>query len=152
MASKWNAKNHLFSMKCGLTSEWDKTTMHIVKIWDNNTAIYIWPLSEKKLSQNKWLVQFISVTCLKFFKCKARVFLRRFRDPNRVPRIENWAPRIRENYHQVPRICEIGSLQVHTRYLPFSLKKNLVKHKPNLTWVESYSLILTAEAKQVNVL
>ena len=40
-------------------------------------------------------------------------------------------PRIRENYHRVPRIRknrvprirEIGSLQVHTRYLTFSLKK-----------------------------
>jgi len=39
-----------------------------------------------------------------------RVFLRCFRDPNRVPRI-------RENYYRVPRIREIGSLQVHTRYL-----------------------------------
>jgi len=36
-------------------------------------------------------------------------FLRRFRDPIRVPRIEN----------RVPRIREIGSLQVHTGYLTF---------------------------------
>jgi len=74
-------------------------------------------------------------------------FLRRFRDPIRVPRIENRFPRIRENYHRVPRIenrvprirenyhrvprienrvpriREIGSLQVHTGYLTFSLKK-----------------------------
>jgi len=58
-------------------------------------------------------------------------FLRRFRDPIRVPRISNWVPRIRENYHQVPkirknrvpRIREIGSLQIHTRYLTFFLKK-----------------------------
>jgi len=41
-------------------------------------------------------------------------FLRRFRDPIRVPRIEN----------RVPRIREIGSLQVHTGYLTCSLKKN----------------------------
>ena len=42
-------------------------------------------------------------------------FLRRFRDPIRVPRIEN----------RVPRIREIGSLQVHTGYLACSLKKLL---------------------------
>jgi len=59
-----------------------------------------------------------------------RVFLRRFRDPIRVPRISNRVSRIRENYHQVPkirenrvpRIREIGSLQIHTGYLAFSLK------------------------------
>ena len=58
-------------------------------------------------------------------------FLRRFRDPIRVPRISNRVPRIRENYHRVPkikeyrvpRIREIGSLQIHTGYLTFSLKK-----------------------------
>jgi len=40
-------------------------------------------------------------------------------DPNWIPRIENRVPRIRENYHQiprirenrVPRIIEIGSLR-----------------------------------------
>jgi len=50
-------------------------------------------------------------------------FLRRFRDPIRVPRI-------RENYHRVPkiiknrvpRIREIGPLQIQTGFLPFSLK------------------------------
>jgi len=44
-------------------------------------------------------------------------------------------PRISENCHRVPRIrenrvlriIEIGSLQVHTRYLTFSLKKNLLE-------------------------
>jgi len=40
-------------------------------------------------------------------------FLRWFRDPIRVPRIEN----------RVPRIREIGFLQVRTGYLTFSLKK-----------------------------
>jgi len=43
-------------------------------------------------------------------------------DPIQVPRIENQVPTIRENYHRVtrirenrvPRIREIGSLQVHT--------------------------------------
>jgi len=60
--------------------------------------------------------------------------LRCFRDPIRVHRIENRVPRIRENYHRVPkirenrvpRIREIGSLQVHTGYLTFSLKKALI--------------------------
>ena len=42
-----------------------------------------------------------------------RVFYRCFRDPIRVPRIEN----------RVPRIREIGSLQVHSGCLTFSLKK-----------------------------
>ena len=58
-------------------------------------------------------------------------FLRCFRDPIQVPRFENRVPRIRENYHlvprtrenRVPRIREIGSLQVHSGYLTFSLKK-----------------------------
>jgi len=56
-----------------------------------------------------------------------------FRDPIQVPRIENHVPTIRENYHRVsrirenrvPRIREIGSLQVHTAYLTFSLKKTV---------------------------
>jgi len=66
-----------------------------------------------------------------------QVFFKRFRDPIRVPRILNRVPRIRENHHRipkirenwVPRIREIESLQIHTRYLTFSLKKNLVKVK-----------------------
>ena len=51
-------------------------------------------------------------------------FLRCFRDPIRVPRIrENYhrIPKIREN--RVPRIREIGSLKIHIGYLTFSLKK-----------------------------
>jgi len=66
--------------------------------------------------------------------CNAGFFLSRFRDPIRVPRIENRLPTIRENHHRVPRIKEnrvpiireIGSLQVHIGYLTFSFKKNLV--------------------------
>jgi len=57
----------------------------------------------------------------------AGFFLRSFRDPIQVRRIrENYHrfPRIREN--RVPRIREIVSVQVHTGYLTFSLKKNLV--------------------------
>jgi len=49
-------------------------------------------------------------------------FLRRFRDAIRVPRIENRVYRFRQNHHRdprirenrVPRIREVGSLQVHT--------------------------------------
>ena len=60
-----------------------------------------------------------------------QVFSRCFRGPIRVPRIENRVPWIRENYHRVPRIREnrvprireIGSLQVDNGYLTFSLKK-----------------------------
>jgi len=60
-----------------------------------------------------------------------RFSLRRFRNPSRVPRISNRVPRIRENYHRVPnirenrvpKIREIGSLQIHTGYLTFSLEK-----------------------------
>jgi len=63
----------------------------------------------------------------------AGFFLRRFRDPILVPRIENRVPRISENCHRVlrnrenrvPRIREIGSLQVHNGYLTFSLTKTL---------------------------
>jgi len=50
---------------------------------------------------------------LRIFTIYVRVLLRRFRDPIRVPRISNWVPRIRE----------IGSLQIHIGYLTFSLKK-----------------------------
>jgi len=46
-------------------------------------------------------------------------------DPIPVPRIENRITKIRENYHRVPRIRKIGSLQVHTGYLIFSLKDPL---------------------------
>jgi len=61
-------------------------------------------------------------------------FLRRFRDPIWVPRISNRVPRIRENYHRVakirenrvPRIREIGSLQIHTGFLTFSFKKTCI--------------------------
>ena len=66
------------------------------------------------------------VLCIIFFSLIYQGFLRRFRDPIRVPRIrENYhrVPKIREN--RVPRIREIGSLQIHTGYLTFSLKKAL---------------------------
>ena len=64
----------------------------------------------------------------------SRFFLRRFRDLICVTRISNWVPRIRENHHRAPkirenrvlRIREIRSLQIHTWYLTFSLKKTLL--------------------------
>jgi len=43
-------------------------------------------------------------------------------DPVRVPRFENRVPKVRENYHRVPSIREIGALQVDTGHLSFSLK------------------------------
>jgi len=45
--------------------------------------------------------------------------------------MENRVPRFIENYHRVlrirefPRIRDIGSLQVHTGYVTFSLKKTV---------------------------
>jgi len=59
----------------------------------------------------------------------------RFKDPIRVPWIENGVPRFRENFHWIPKlrknlvltIREIGSLHVHTGYLKFSSNKNLVE-------------------------
>jgi len=56
-------------------------------------------------------------------RTKMQYFLRRFRGPIRVPRISNRVPRIRENYHRVPKIRDIGSPQIQTRFLTFSLKK-----------------------------
>jgi len=61
-----------------------------------------------------FILQFVEV----FFTLRD-VFLGRFRGPIRVPRISN----------QVPRISEIGSLQIHTGYLTFSLKKNCVRSR-----------------------
>jgi len=52
----------------------------------------------------------------------ARVNLKCFKDPIWIPRIEN----------RVPRIKEIGSLQVHTRYLIFSFKKTVFTDAENV--------------------
>jgi len=56
-----------------------------------------------------------------------RFFLGRFRDPIRVPRI-------RECYHRVPKIREIGSLQIHTRFLTFSLKKTAPRQRSRVNF------------------
>jgi len=59
-----------------------------------------------------------------------RVFLRRFRAQNRVPRISNQVPTIREiilGFLESEKIGCLGSEKsgpyIHTRYLTFSLKK-----------------------------
>jgi len=50
-------------------------------------------------------------------------FFEVFKDPIWVLRIEKLLSRVNGNYHWVPRLREIESLQVHTGYLTFSLKK-----------------------------
>jgi len=72
-----------------------------------------------------------------------RVFVRRFRNPIRVPRIENQVPRIRDNHHwalritenRVPRKREIVHLQLRTRYLTFSLNDTPLEFNPVTTVV-----------------
>ena len=95
----------------------------------------------------EYVVFYFRITCV---YCTV-VFLRRFRDPIRVPRISNRVPRIRENYHwvpkiwenRVPRIREIRSLQIHTGYLTFSLKKPVVQWSPIITrWSGSKNAIV----------
>jgi len=63
---------------------------------------------------------------LQFYNNNGRFFLCVLgtRIKNQVPRISencHWVPRIRAN--RFPSIREIGSLQTHTGYLTFSLKK-----------------------------
>jgi len=69
-------------------------------------------------------------------------YYRFFKDPIRVPRIQNRVPRIRENYHRVLAIREIGSLNIHIGYLTFSLKK---------TWpITTFSLFINSNTKNYN--
>jgi len=78
-----------------------------------------------------------------------RFFLRRFRDPILVPRISNRVPRIRENYHRVPkirenrvpRIREIGSLQIQTGFLTISLKKTCLTVCPYCTMMPGTAVL-----------
>jgi len=72
------------------------------------------------------------------FSSKCRVFLRCFRDPIWVPRIENRVPRIRENYDRVPRIIETNLYRVPN----ISLKKNLSKWKHGHYWKITSSCIV----------
>ena len=94
-----------------------------------------------EILREAWVDQWLDPQlCLEFtfkFFWLTQVFLRRFKDPIRVPIISNRVPRIRKNYdrvpkireNRVPRIIEIGSLQIHTGYLTFSLKKPWVNIK-----------------------
>ena len=49
-----------------------------------------------------------------------------------MPRIENRVLRIIKNYHRVPTIREIGSLQVHTRCLTFFLLRTWFNYRCSL--------------------
>jgi len=53
-----------------------------------------------------------------------KIFLKCFRDPIRVPRIENRVTRISENYHWVPRIRENRVPTCRYRVPNIFLKKN----------------------------
>jgi len=73
-------------------------------------------------------------------------FLRCFRDPILVPRIGNRISRIRENYHRVPRIRWIGSLQIYAGYVTNSLAKPCFQSNRNrlhLCWNRPMSALLS---------
>jgi len=64
--------------------------------------------------------------------CTPRVFLRCFRDPIPVPRIENQVPTISENYHRVPRITENRVPRFRSRVPtgPYRVPNIFLKKKP----------------------
>jgi len=107
-----------------------------------------------KIPPDKHLYQFFQrlVACLHFLNIYTQGFLRRFRDPIWVPRISNRVPRIRESYHRVskirenrvPRIREIGSLQIQTGFLTFSLKNLLYLLRTNVRLKAMLQSLLTA--------
>ena len=66
-----------------------------------DSCTFTFSLNVKKLRDGFWLV--------------IAVFLMCSRDPNRVPRIENRDPRIRENHHRVPDSEKTGSLESENR-------------------------------------
>jgi len=72
-------------------------------------------------SVHKCWININSIICVIDTLSFNQIFLMCFTNPNRVPRIENRVLKIIENYAWVPRIREIGSLQVHTRFQTFSL-------------------------------
>jgi len=82
------------------------------------------PTGEKDTHTNKTFDNFI-FWVLWTIMFSPGFFVRCFRD-------QFWVPRISKNYHRVsrirenrvPRIREIGSLQVHTRYPTFSLNNS----------------------------
>jgi len=63
---------------------------------------------------------------IKNMKVLPRVFLRRFRDPIRVPRIEHRVSTISENHHRVPRIKENRVPTGSHRVPNIFLKKNCI--------------------------
>jgi len=93
---------------------------------------------------------------------KNQVFLRRFRDPIRVPRISNQVLRITKNYHRVPKIREnwvpkireIGSSQIQTGFLTFSFKKKPGKTQVILycTWLKPKSSFCCKSVPQLWIL
>jgi len=98
----------------------------ILTFWPINFLLLQFVTRNAKHQSDKLKIFFL----LKWNKYQG-FFLRRFRDPIRVPRISNRVRRIRKSYHRVPkirknrvpRIREIGSLQIQTGFLTFSLKK-----------------------------
>ena len=85
-----------------------------------------------------------------FFTRSRMLFIRVwcFRDPIRVPRMS-------ENYHRVPRVREIGtleseirSLQVHTGYLTFSLKKNLLLTNHEFQSAMSWTNLISSKKRK----
>ena len=70
----------------------------------------------QSVHKGKFISQFNSSVSTRFATAG---FLRRFRDPNQVHRISNRVPRIRENYHRVPKfrqnwVPRIREIQVPT--------------------------------------
>jgi len=62
-------------------------------------------------------------------------FLRCFRDPVRVPRIENRVTSISENYHRVPRIRENRVPTGPYRVRNIFFKKNCIRHFSFLSYL-----------------
>ena len=78
-----------------------------------------------------------TITHVSWFKLNDKIYPGLFlRGPNRVPRISNRVLRIREN--RVPKVREIGSLQVHTGYPIFSLNNPayIVKFLAFACWLD----------------
>jgi len=98
---------------------------------NNWVLVGIWLSSASRNHLATFCKPLVHFACLRLFSAIVHFiqgFLRRFRGPIRVPRIrENYhrVPKIREN--RVPRIREIGFLQIQTGFLTFSLKTTLIQ-------------------------
>jgi len=96
-------------------SLWDETSMNTLKKWFAEVFEILKTISyelefhwmkEQNVSKEEYAAMFKFSFFEKWqFQTSQQVFLRCFRDPIRVPRIK-------ENYHRVPRIREIGSLTI----------------------------------------